>query len=101
MGIGLYFLLTLLLELPLILVWQRKQWGAALLVGFLLNLFTWPTLVILIQKTSWSIPVMEIGVALVEGFGYWLFFRNPWWQAIGMGILVNAISYGAGLLLFS
>ena len=44
MGIFYYFFLTLLIELPVIMVFFRKQWKEALLIGILVNAFTWPLL---------------------------------------------------------
>lgn len=99
MAIGLYFLLTIAVELPIVVLWLRKEWKNALWIGLLLNLFTWPSLVTLISITNWNIPVMEIGVVLIEGWGYQLFFRRGWIISMSMSLLVNGISYGLGLLI--
>ncbi|MEO7312196.1 MAG: hypothetical protein ABIX01_17465 [Chitinophagaceae bacterium] len=95
-----YFLLTLLIELPFVLFWLRKDWKEALLVGFLLNLLTWPTLVLLLSHTNININLLEIGVALVESTGYWVFFKRKWWHCFVAGFVVNGISYGIGVWLF-
>jgi hypothetical protein len=47
-----YFLLTLLLELPIVLLFFKKQRKQVLLVGFLLNLFTWPLLHVLLSNSG-------------------------------------------------
>lgn len=100
MPIYFYFLFTLLIEMPLVLLWLRKNWKEALLVGFLLNLFTWPTLIFLISVTRIDVNMLEIGVAIVEGTGYWLFFKRKWWACFIVGFVINGISYGIGLILF-
>ena len=99
MQIYFYFLLTLLIEMPFVLFLLRKQWKEALVIGFLLNLFTWPTLVLLLSFTHINVNVLEIGVAVAEGFGYWLFFKRPFWISLAAGFIINGISYGLGLWL--
>jgi hypothetical protein len=94
-----YFLLTLALELPLVLLFFKKEWKQALPVGFLLNLFTWPLLHILLYNTKIDINLLEAGVAITEGLGYWLLLGCRWQKALLVSFLVNAFSYGAGLLL--
>lgn len=96
-----YFLLTLAIEMPMVLLWLKQEWKDALIVGFLLNLFTWPTLVWLMYHTSIDINVLEVGVALTEALGFWLFFKRKWWHCLLAGILFNGVSYGLGLILFS
>jgi len=95
-----YFLLTLLIEMPLVLLWLRKDWKEALLIGFLLNLFTWPLLVLLMWYTRIDLNLLEIGVALVESTGYWVFFKRKWWHCFVAGFVINGISYAIGVWLF-
>jgi hypothetical protein len=94
-----YFLLTLLLELPFVLLVFKKEWKQALLVGFLLNLFTWPLLHVLLSSTTININVLEAGVAITEGAGYYLLMQCNWKKAFILAFLVNGFSYGAGLIL--
>ena len=94
-----YFILTLILELPIVLLFFKTQWKQALLTGFLLNLFTWPLLHVLLYYTSIEINVLELGVAIAEGTGYWLLMNCKWYKGFGVAFLVNAISYGFGILL--
>ncbi|MES2775922.1 MAG: hypothetical protein V4722_17230 [Bacteroidota bacterium] len=91
-----YFLLTLLIEMPLVLAWLRRDRKEALLIGFLLNLFTWPLLVLLMGHTSIHLNILEVGVAIVESTGYWVFFRRKWWHCFVAGFVINGISYGIG-----
>jgi len=94
-----YFVLTLLLELPFVYFFFKKQVPYALAVSFLLNLFTWPLLHILLYSTHININVLEAGVAVTEGLGYWLLLDCRWQKAWGISILANGVSYGVGVLL--
>jgi hypothetical protein len=94
-----YFILTILIELPIVLLLLKGDKKELLLVGFLLNLFTWPILNVLYATTSFNLNVMEIMVALTEGLGYWLFFKQAYWKCTAVSILANGLSYGIGLLL--
>ena len=75
MGVWNYFVLTLLLELPIVLLFFKGEWKFALLIGFLLNLFTWPLLHILLFYTGININILEIGVAITESIGYYLLMQ--------------------------
>lgn len=86
--------------MPLVLLWLRKDWKEALVIGFLLNLLTWPILVLLMWHTKLNLNLLEIGVALVESTGYWVFFKRPLWHCFVAGIIINGISYGLGVWLF-
>jgi hypothetical protein len=99
MGVWNYFVLTLVLELPIVLLFFKNEWKFALLIGFLLNLFTWPLLHILLFYTSIDINILEIGVAITESIGYYLLLQCSWKKAIALGFAANAISYGIGLML--
>ncbi|MEP6675288.1 MAG: hypothetical protein ABJA78_09035 [Ferruginibacter sp.] len=94
-----YFILTLVLELPVVLLFFKRQWKLALLTGFLLNLFTWPLLHVLLYHTQININLLELGVAITEGTGYCLLLQCRWYKGFGVGLLVNAFSYGVGLFL--
>ncbi|GAB2826761.1 hypothetical protein [Ferruginibacter profundus] len=101
MPVWYYFLLTLVIELPIVGVFFSKRWKYALLIGFLLNLFTWPSLNILLFYTHWNINVLEIGVAVTESAGYYLLMQCSWKKALLLGFIANAISYGIGVILNS
>jgi hypothetical protein len=101
MGAWFYFLLTLVIELPIVLLSFKKEWQFALLIGFLLNLFTWPVLHILLFYTSININILEIGVAITESIGYYLLMQCSWKKALVLGFMANAISYGIGVILNS
>jgi hypothetical protein len=96
-----YFLATLIIELPIVVIFFTKQWKYALLVGFLLNLFTWPLLHILLFYTGININLLETGVAITESIGYYLLMQCRWKKALALGFIANAISYGIGIILNS
>ena len=94
-----FFLLTLVLEYPVILFFYKKQWKEVAIPFLLLNLFTWPLLHFLLLTTHISLPVMELGVALAEMTGYKLLMRSSWRKSFAAAFIANGLSYGAGLLI--
>lgn len=94
-----YFFLTLLIELPFVFIFFRDDYKYALLVGFLLNLFTWPLLHILIFYTDIDINILEFAVAVTESIGYYIMLNCKWKKAIALSFLANLLSYGFGFLL--
>jgi hypothetical protein len=96
-----YFLLTLIVELPIVVLYFRKRWKQALLIGFLLNLFTWPLLHVFLFETSVNVNLLEIAIAITEGVGYFLLMRCKWWKGLLLSFVVNGLSYGIGILINS
>lgn len=94
-----YFFLTLLIELPLVFIFFRNQHKYALLVGFLLNLFTWPLLHILLFYTNIHIGILEFAVAATESIGFYIMLNCKWKKAIALAFLANILSYSLGLFL--
>lgn len=94
-----YFLLTLVLEMPLAVYGYRKEWKAVFITCFLLNLFTWPLLHYFLLSTEWSLPLLEIGVLLVEMIGYRLIMRGSWLRAFLVSLAANGLSYGLGIII--
>ncbi len=100
MEIFYYFLLTLLIELPIVVAFYRKQWKKALVIGLLLNAFTWPLLqLVLTQIDRQWIPLLEIAIALIEGIGFYIFLRGKITAALLISFIANGISYAAGFLI--
>lgn len=99
MGAWVYFILTLIIELPLVIVFFKKEPKLALLIGFLLNLLTWPVLHIFLFYSNININVLEIGVAVTESIGYYLLMQCRFKKALVLGFTANAVSYGIGLFL--
>ena len=99
MPIWSYFILTLIIELPIALLFFNKEWKYALLIGFLLNLFTWPLLHVFLYSTDININLLELLIGLCEGIGYSLLMKCSWKKGLLLGVLANAISYGIGEIL--
>jgi len=99
MEIWIYFLATLIIELPIACIFFKKEWKYALLISFLLNLFTWPLLHILLFYTGININLLETGVAITESIGYYLLMQCSWKKALALGSIANAISYAIGIIL--
>lgn len=95
----LYFFLTLLVELPIVFLFFGRETKSALTAGFLLNLFTWPTLHVLLFYTSANINLLELGVAVTESIGYKLLMHCSWKKALLLGFIANIASYGTGILI--
>ncbi len=95
----LYFFLTLLIELPIVFLFFRKETKNALIAGFLLNLFTWPTLHVLLFYTNINVNLLELGVAITESIGYRLLMNCSWKKAVLLGFIANIASYGTGILI--
>ena len=94
-----YFLLTLIIELPIVVLFFKKEWQYALLIGFLLNLFTWPLLHVLLVYTNINLNILELSVAITESIGYFLLLQCSWKKAFLTGFAANILSYGIGIIL--
>jgi len=94
-----FFVLTLIIEFPVVLFFFRRQWKEVVVPFLLLNLFTWPLLHFLLLKTGFSLPVMELGVAMAEMTGYKTLMRSSWRKSFIVSFVANGISYGAGILI--
>jgi hypothetical protein len=101
MGVWNYFFLTLLIELPIILLLFKKDRKYVLLIAFLLNLFTWPLLHVCLFYTSININVLELGVASIESIGFYFLLNCSWRKGLLAGFLANGVSYGIGIIINS
>lgn len=94
MGLTLDFLLTLLIELPIIAIFfKRKKRQSALMQALMINLITWPIAHILRLTTDININYIEIGVVIIEGFGYWMLTQCGWKKGFLMSIIANLASF--------
>jgi hypothetical protein len=101
----LFFLLTLIIELPVIYLFYKKDpiaigWKQVLVPFFLLNLFTWPLLHIFLESSDINIYLLEFGVVIVEAIGYKLFMKSSWGKALLASLIANALSYFIGVIIF-
>ena len=94
-----YFLLTIIIELPLVAIFFRQQWRRSLLIGFLLNLFTWPLLQVCIYETSVNVNILELLIVITEAIGYFLLMKCKLWHALLLSLVANGLSYAIGLII--
>lgn len=97
LGIFNYFLLTLLIELPIYFLFVRKNIFYTLLILFLANLFTWPILNLLYFNTNIHLLILEAGVTLVEAGIIYLFLKQPFQIAVLISFVQNAVSTAVGV----
>lgn len=95
LGLG----LTLAVELPVALLWGLR--GRDLALCALVNLLTNPAVVLLHQYFSSPAAtlVLEAAAVLVEGWYYRRYGQHTWHPWL-LSLSANALSYGAGLILF-
>lgn len=94
-----YFFYTLLLELPVLIVCYIKEWKKILIVGFLLNLFTWPLLTLLYFYTDIHLLLLELGVLIIEAIGFRIFLNTSLKKSLLVSFLANGISLFVAVLL--
>lgn len=92
-------MLTLIIEFPVVLFYYLHQWKEVVAPFLLLNLFTWPLLHFLLLNSGFSLPVMELGVALAEMTGYKFLMKSSWRKSFAVSFIANGLSYGAGILI--
>lgn len=95
----LFFVLTLVIEYPVILFFYKKQWKELILPFLLLNLFTWPLLHFFLLTTDISLPVLELGVVIAEMTGYKFLMKSCWKKSFAAAFAANGVSYVAGMLI--
>lgn len=95
----LFFLLTLVIELPVVIYFFKKDWRNALVPFFLINLFTWPLLHFLLISSAININILEAGIAITESIGYRLLTNISWKHCFLTGVIANGLSYGIGILI--
>src|SRR5687768_13281582 len=95
-----YFFLTIIIELPIAVIFYRKQWQKALLICFLLNAFTWPLLQVTLMEFGYNyIPLLELMIVFIEGIGYCLLFNSKLKYGLLVSFIANGLSYGLGFLI--
>lgn len=97
-----YVLLTILFELPIFLLfWRKEGWKAALAFCILLNGFTNPVLNLILAQTDANVWLLEGAVVIVEMLAAMLIFKARWDKALFFSFSANACSYSLGVLLFA
>ncbi|MCE3283204.1 MAG: hypothetical protein K0Q66_1941 [Chitinophagaceae bacterium] len=94
-----YFLITLLIEIPLVLWLVKAPAGSKAEITLVLHLFTWPAMQVAWALTHAELYWLELGVVAVEAVCYNLFFDNGWMRSLFVSLLANGCSYACGLML--
>lgn len=94
-----YFFYTLLMELPVVTVFYSHEWKKMLIIGFLLNLFTWPLLTLLYFYTDIHLLFLELGVVIIEAIGFRIFLIGSMKKALLVSLLANSFSLFVAVVL--
>jgi hypothetical protein len=97
----LYVLLTILFELPIFLLfWRKEGWLQTILFCILLNGFTNPILNLILPNFEVHVWILEGCVVLVEMLAAMFIFKASWQKALLFSFAANGFSYGLGVVLF-
>jgi hypothetical protein len=100
MGLALNFLLTILIELPIIaLFFKRKKRQAAVLMALLINVISWSVSYIIFFSTDINMYYVATGLAIGEAIAFHKFLECSWKKAIIMSLIVNSLSFFATQLI--
>ena len=92
-----YLLLTMLIEIPIYFIFDRKKVAFTILILVLANCFTWPILNILFQTTAIHLLILESGVTLVEAFIIYYFLDQKYSKALLISFVQNATTTFIGI----
>jgi hypothetical protein len=94
MDLAFNLLLVILIELPIIgFFFSKRRRKFAYMVGFFVNLITWPIVNIIRLNTSWDLNWVQVGVVLFEGLAFWLLLGRNFKKAFLIGIIANLASF--------
>jgi hypothetical protein len=97
MNIWQFLFYTILIEIPILLIFYYEIRKDIVLVCVLGNLFTWPLLTLLFIKSGLPLLWLEVGVFIIEWTIYALFFPNVRSKAAPASLLANGCSFLIGL----
>lgn len=99
MGLAINFLLTLLIELPiLVLFFKRKKRKAAVLMAVLINIVSWSIAHIIFFSSDLPVYYVAIGLAVGEAVAFILLLECGWKRAITLSLLANSLSFSISQL---
>lgn len=99
MQIFLFFLLTIIIEIPILLWLLNYNKKELMSIGILINLFTWSSLHIFFLHYNVNLNFLEFCVGICEGILLQLFFLNGWSKSFSVSFFANGMSYVMGLLI--
>ena len=92
-----YLALTMLLEIPVYFLFDRRKILFSILILVLANCFTWPIVNILYQTTNIHLLILESGVTITEAFIIYLFLQQKFSKAFLISLVQNSITTFAGI----
>lgn len=92
-----YLFLTLLIEIPIYFLFDRKRIAFSVLILVLANCFTWPLLNILFQTTQIHLLVLESGVTITEAFIIYYFLDQKPFKAFLISLVQNSATTFLGV----
>ena len=94
MGLAFNFLLTLLIELPIVvLFFKRKKRKEAALMAVLINIVSWSIAHIIFFSSDLPLYYVAIGLAIGEAIAFNLLLDCNWKKAIILSLLANTLSF--------
>ncbi len=97
MGILKFLLLTILIEVPVYFLFDRKRIGYSVLVLVMANCLTWPILNYLFYTTSVHLLILESGAVLVEAWIIYYYLDQKFLKALLIAFIQNFISAAIGI----
>jgi hypothetical protein len=96
------FLLTIAIEWPLLAWWSGRGLRRTALFAVLVNGFTWGIANGVLALTPAPVPLVELGVVIVETALLVFFWHWPWRRAAPISLAINLASWlgGSALLGF-
>lgn len=92
-----YLALTMLIEIPIYFLFNRKRILYAIFILVLANCLTWPILTILLQNTNIHLLILEIGVTLTEALIIYHFLEQKCTKALLISLIQNGITTCFGI----
>jgi riboflavin transporter FmnP len=94
MGLTINFLISLLVELPIvILFFKRKKRKEAAWMAVLINIISWSIAHIIFFSTELPVYYVAIGLAIGEAIAFFLLLNCNWKKAISIAVLANSLSF--------
>ncbi|MEO6548872.1 MAG: hypothetical protein ABIN94_12775 [Ferruginibacter sp.] len=94
MGLAINFLLTILIELPIIgLFFKRKKRQQALLMALLINIISWAAAHVIFFSVDVNMFYVAVVLAAGEAIAFHMLLDCRWVKAIVMSLIVNSLSY--------
>jgi len=92
-----YLALTMLIEIPIYFLFDRKRILFSILILILANCFTWPIINVLYQQTNIHLLILETGVTLVEAIIIYYFLLPKFSKAFLVSLVQNSITTFIGI----